>query len=361
MNPNVTGRVAVVTGASRGLGAGLAVHFAGVGPASRAVRTAPAPAGRPHTADRARPGTSSSAEAPVLAAVDVTDRDAAGPFADAVVERFGRIDLWVNNAGLLGPIGPLAERRSGAEMAQTIDGERDGRRQRDVPSSPPTSARRPGPGVLVNISSGAATKPYVGWAAYCASKAAVDQLTRVVALEEARHGLAAYAVSPGLVDTDMQVAIRAADEARSPKRERFRRAAEEKRFNSPAWVAEHILALAFGPSAGLVTLRIPGPGSTSTSLVRRAGRRPCRGLASPVKVCPWPKSGGRKVVKPVAAAAVTLGTIASIWWFALKPRRKAKGRRESRPPRSRSIAVPVSQVSAGKPSTSAGRHSPIGP
>ena len=36
------------------------------------------------------------------------------------------------------------------------------------------------------------------------------------------------------------------------------------------------------------------------------------------------KSGGRKVVKPVAAAAVTLGTITSIWWFALKPRRKAK-------------------------------------
>jgi hypothetical protein len=37
-----------------------------------------------------------------------------------------------------------------------------------------------------------------------------------------------------------------------------------------------------------------------------------------------PKSGARKVVKPVAAAAVTAGTIASIWWFALKPRRKAK-------------------------------------
>ena len=37
-----------------------------------------------------------------------------------------------------------------------------------------------------------------------------------------------------------------------------------------------------------------------------------------------PKSGPRKVVKPVAAGAVTLGTIASIWWFALKPRRKAK-------------------------------------
>ena len=39
---------------------------------------------------------------------------------------------------------------------------------------------------------------------------------------------------------------------------------------------------------------------------------------------PMPKSGARKVVKPVAAAAVTLGTIASIWWFALKPRRQSK-------------------------------------
>jgi hypothetical protein len=37
------------------------------------------------------------------------------------------------------------------------------------------------------------------------------------------------------------------------------------------------------------------------------------------------KSGPRKVVKPLAATAVTLGTIASIWWFALKPRRKSKG------------------------------------
>jgi hypothetical protein len=38
-----------------------------------------------------------------------------------------------------------------------------------------------------------------------------------------------------------------------------------------------------------------------------------------------PNSGAKKVVKPVAAAAVTLGTMASIWWFALRPRRRAKG------------------------------------
>ena len=72
-----------------------------------------------------------------------------------------------------------------------------------------------------------------------------------------------------------------------------------------------------------------------------------------------PKSGARKVVKPVAAAAVTLGTIASIWWFALKPRRKAKDagitdREEVGRPA-------VGHPAGGSPSTSAGRHSLIEP
>ncbi len=210
---------------------------------------------------------------------------------------------------------------------------------------------REGAGTLVNISSGAATNPYEGWAAYCASKAAVDQLTRVVALEEARHGLAAYAVSPGLVDTEMQAAIRATDPASFPQVDRFRRAATEHRFNSPAWVAEHILALAFGPEPPVEGHRAhPGPGHRA---------RPRR-----VRSSPMAKSGARKVVKPVAAAAVTLGTIASIWWFALKPRRKAKHaatvasshRSALRGARDRLVIR-----RAGKPSTRAGRHSPIGP
>jgi NAD(P)-dependent dehydrogenase (short-subunit alcohol dehydrogenase family) len=255
MNPNVTGRVAVVTGASRGLGAGLAVHFAASG-----LHLGLCARHKPRLAVRTRPtaqaGHIVSSETPVLSAVDVTDREALARFADAVVERFGRIDLWVNNAGLLGPIAPLAL-ADGAALAETIAVNVTG-----VANGSSVFAahvrERPGRGVLVNISSGAATKPYEGWAAYCASKAAVDQLTRVVALEEARHGLAAYAVSPGLVDTEMQVSIRAADAAWFPERERFRRVAEEHRFNSPGWVAEHILALAFGTERpDSVTLRIP--------------------------------------------------------------------------------------------------------
>ena len=106
-SPSVSGRVAVVTGASRGLGAGLAVHFAASG-----MHLGLCARHRPVLAARTRPtaqdGRIVSSETPVLSAVDVTDRDAVAAFAQAVVARFGRIDLWVNNAGLLGPIGPLA-------------------------------------------------------------------------------------------------------------------------------------------------------------------------------------------------------------------------------------------------------------
>jgi NAD(P)-dependent dehydrogenase (short-subunit alcohol dehydrogenase family) len=270
MNPNVTGRVAVVTGASRGLGAGLAVHFAASG-----MHLGLCARHRPRLVARTRPtaqgGHIVSSEAPLLSAVDVTDRAALADFADAVVERFGRIDLWVNNAGLLGPIAPLAL-ADGAEVAQAIEVNVVG-----VANGSSVFAahvrERPGRGILVNMSSGAATKAYEGWAAYCASKAAVDQLTRVVALEEARHDLSAYAVSPGLVDTDMQTAIRAADPAWFPERERFRRVAELQRFNSPGWVGDHILGLAFGPERPeSVTLRIPDqPTGSSTAAPSRSG------------------------------------------------------------------------------------------
>jgi benzil reductase ((S)-benzoin forming) len=252
---SASGRVAVVTGASRGLGAGLAVHFAAAGlHLALCARHQPALVAR--TRARAHDGHVVAAETPVLAAVDVTDRPALERFADEVVTRFGRIDLWVNNAGLLGDIGPVAE-ADPAASARTVEVNVTGTLHASAVFAAHVR-RRPGPGVLINISSGAASAPYEGWGAYCASKAAVDQLTRVLELEEARHGLRAYALSPGLVDTDMQAAIRASDERDFPQVERFRRAAAERRFNSPAWVGDHILAIAFGgDDPGQVTVRLP--------------------------------------------------------------------------------------------------------
>ena len=245
-SPPVSGRVAVVTGASRGLGAGLADHFAAVGMhLGLCARHRPVP-------PAAQDGHTGP---PVTAAVDVTDRAALDAFAAEVVARYGRIDLWVNNAGLLGPVGPLADADPDL-VRRTVDVNVTGVLHGAAVFAAHVRSR-PGPGALVNISSGAATKPYEGWAAYCATKAAVDQLTRVVALEEAPHGLVAYALAPGLVDTDMQAAVRASDELAFPEVARFRRAAEEHRFNSPAWVAEHILALAFGPRQPDPVVRVP--------------------------------------------------------------------------------------------------------
>ena len=241
----MAGRVAVVTGASRGLGAGLAARFAevglGLGLCARREPEVPPTAG-----DGARV---------VTGAVDVTDPVAVDRFADAVVERLGRIDLWVNNAGLLGPVGPLREVDPG-ELRANIEVNVLG-----VLHGSATFARhvrsRPGGGMLVNVTSGAATRRTRGWAAYCAAKAAVDHATRVVALEEAGSGLRAFAVAPGVVDTDMQALIRATPPERFPSVDRFHRIREEGAYNSPAWVADHVLGLLDAPPDAPVVQRVP--------------------------------------------------------------------------------------------------------
>jgi NAD(P)-dependent dehydrogenase (short-subunit alcohol dehydrogenase family) len=243
--------VVVVTGASRGIGAGLAAHFA-----SRGIRLG--------LGGRSAPPTPTGSDA-VTAVCDVTDAAAVDRLADEVVARFGRIDAWVNNAGLLEPIGSLAdadpaalERLVATNVSGVIHGSATFARH---------VRRRPGGGSLVNLSSGAATNAYRGWAAYCASKAAVEMLTEVVGLEERDHGLVAYAVAPGVVDTDMQALIRATPEASFPGVERFHRIHDDGALLTPGWVASCILERCVDPATrvlpapgdGAVRFRVPDP------------------------------------------------------------------------------------------------------
>jgi len=243
--------VVVVTGASRGIGAGLADSFAGAGY-------------RLGLCARAVPAAPEGADA-LTAAADVTDPVAVDGFADEVVRRFGRIDVWVNNAGVLGPVGPLADARP-ADLAGAVETNLLG-----VMYGTASFARhvrsRPGVGSLVNLSSGAATTAYRGWAAYCASKAAVEMLTEVVGLEEQKSGLLAYAVSPGVVDTDMQSLIRATPAQSFPDVERFRRIHDDGAFATPDQVARCIVdrcidprtRLRSEPGRGSVAFRVPSP------------------------------------------------------------------------------------------------------
>jgi NAD(P)-dependent dehydrogenase (short-subunit alcohol dehydrogenase family) len=233
VNLDLAGRSAVITGASRGLGAGLAAAFRG-----RGLRLG--------LCSRAEPALADGPD--VLAArVDVRDPAAVSAFAAAVEDRFGSIDLWINNAGLLEPIEPLREVEANAARSHlevnvlgVVFGTQAFVRH---------LRRRGGEGVLVNVSSGAARKPYAGWSLYCAAKAAVDRLTECVVLEEAAHGLRAYAVAPGVIDTDMQALIRATPAERFPDAPRFVARKREGRFSTPEFVAEQLLALAFDPAA----------------------------------------------------------------------------------------------------------------
>ena len=239
--------VGVVTGASRGLGAGLAATFAAEG-----IRLG--------LCARTRPPIPEGAPDAVSETVDVTDAGALDAFAHTVAARFGQIDLWVNNAGVLEPIGPLVGADPAAlrhNVAVNVLGVLHGSASfaRHVRS-------RSGRGVLVNVVSGAATHPYEGWAAYGASKAAVAMATEVIAREERDHGLAAFALAPGVVDSDMQAVIRGTGPDEFPEGDRFRRLYAEGRLRSPSQVARFILdrlvdRRATGGEDPAVQVRIP--------------------------------------------------------------------------------------------------------
>ena len=245
MAAEAKGKVVVITGASRGIGKGMAERMAGLG---------------------VRLGLCARSSLPlddgpdvVAKQVDVTDEGAVVGFAEAVAERLGEIDLWINNAGVLDPVVFVRDLDSAA-LAKHLDinlrgvlhGTKAYLRHLDA---------RGHDGVLVNVSSGAALKGYAGWGAYCAGKAAVDRLTECVQLEEAHRGsgLRAYAVAPGVVDTAMQATIRGKSADEFPMVDKFLQLKKDEAFNSPAYVADRLLDVAFSPSARPdgVVVRLP--------------------------------------------------------------------------------------------------------
>jgi len=187
-----SGKVALVTGASSGIGRATAQALGAKG-----ARVVCAGRREDRLEETVRAIAAAGGEA-VAAAGDVRDEAVCARWVALARERFGALDLLVNAAGVIGS-GTLAE-TAPAEWDRIMDSNLRSVYLLTRASTPELIRRR---GAIVNISSVAGPRPYPGIAAYCVSKAAVDQLTRCAALELAPHGVRVNAVNPGVVVTEL--------------------------------------------------------------------------------------------------------------------------------------------------------------
>jgi NAD(P)-dependent dehydrogenase (short-subunit alcohol dehydrogenase family) len=124
----------------------------------------------------------------------------------ATVGRFGGLDILINNAGVIEPIADLAA-SDPAVWARNIQINLIG--AYNAVHAVLGDMIKAGGGTIINVSSGAAYRPLEGWSAYCAGKAGLAMMTRSIKLETEGKGIRIFGFSPGTIDTDMQVKIRA--------------------------------------------------------------------------------------------------------------------------------------------------------
>ena len=197
---NLAGKVAIVTGASRGIGAeaALALGRAGVSVMLAARDAARIEANVQRI--KAAGGNASSM------ACDVSDFAACQHLVQETTQRLGSPDALVNNAGVIEPIA-MVGMSNPAEWARSIEINLIGAYYAIRAVLPGMLER--GHGDIINVSSGAALRPQEGWSAYCAGKAGLAMLTRSIDLEHRTAGIRVFGFQPGTTDTDMQVLIRA--------------------------------------------------------------------------------------------------------------------------------------------------------
>ena len=198
MRIDLGGRVAVVTGGSRGIGAAIAKSLAAAG-ASVLVTFRQDEAGAQAVVAEVQ-GTGGSA---ACRRADVRDGQAIAAAIDFAANREGRLDILVNNAGIVRDalVPELSEEDWHAVLDTNLSG---------VFLASRAAARhmlRRKWGRIINISSVVAWRGSRGQGNYAASKAAVNALTRVMATEFGPRGVTVNAVAPGLIETEMSRAI----------------------------------------------------------------------------------------------------------------------------------------------------------
>lgn len=191
------GKAVMVTGASRGIGAAAARAFAAEG-----AKVALLARSERDIAELAGEIGPDAIAVPCNVARYLEVEAAVG----ACLQAFGRLDVLVNNAGVIEPISPMAEADPDAwaqAVAINLNGVFHGMR-----AAMPVMMEAGG-GTILTVSSGAAHNPLEGWSHYCASKAGAAMLTRCADTEGRARGIRAMGLSPGTVATEMQREIKA--------------------------------------------------------------------------------------------------------------------------------------------------------
>lgn len=192
----MSGKVVMITGASRGIGAAAARAFAALG-ANVALLARDAEAIAALTAE--------IGPAALALPCDVARYADMERSVGAAIAAFGRVDVLINNAGVMGPMARMADADPDA-WGGAIDVNLKGVFHGIRAVLPGMLAA--GAGTILTVSSGAAHRPADFWSAYCASKAGVAMLTDSLHLEYGHRGIRALGLSPGTVATDMQRGIK---------------------------------------------------------------------------------------------------------------------------------------------------------
>lgn len=194
----MSAQVAIVTGAGRGLGSAIAAGLADEGVSVVLAGRTPEHLATTEKKIRDRGGSALSVPA------DVTDADSVRNLFDVCADRFGRLDVLVNNAGVTGQT-KLAD-LDDAEWHRIFDTNVNGMFLCTRAASEVFAAN--GRGRAINVASVFGLLGRPGFTAYCASKGAVVNFTRAAAAEWARFGAQINAVAPGYFATDINAELR---------------------------------------------------------------------------------------------------------------------------------------------------------
>ena len=194
---DLTGQTALITGASRGIGAETARAFAAAGATLCLIA---------RSADELKAVAAELGTQTLVQTCDISDYTSVSAAVDATIKTFGQLDIVINNAGAIEPISHLSSVDPDG-WDKVIDVNLKGVFYAMRAALPHMLGR--GSGTIITVSSGAAHNPVEAWSHYCASKAGAAMLTECLHLENGASGIRAMGMSPGTVATQMQRDIKA--------------------------------------------------------------------------------------------------------------------------------------------------------